>query len=219
MAAPKTLILIPSSLELHIIRQHPSLANLSADMSTTVSLEICGIGLVQAAVRASHLIEQQNPQRVVVLGIAGTYDDQHAAIGHAYLFEAVSCFGIGIGQGANFRSLETTELAAFAQPDREIALRVPDVLRSATATGNLITVAAVSSNAAEVALIRERYSTGIAEDMEGYSVATACQSRAVPCTVIRGISNIAGQRDKATWQIETALSAACELLVRVLAIS
>ncbi len=214
MTTAKTLVLIPSAFELGFIRQHPALADFSAETATTVVLEECGVGLVQAAVRTAQLIEQQKPQHVVLLGIAGTYDEQRASVGHAYLFAAVSCFGIGVGQGANFRPIETTALAAFGQANREIALHIPDTLRAEIAEGSLITVAAVSSNATEVDSIRTHYSSGIAEDMEGFSVATACEFRAIPCSIIRGISNIAGQRNKTSWQIDAALSAACKLFVR-----
>ncbi|MEQ1904010.1 MAG: futalosine hydrolase [Pirellulaceae bacterium] len=216
MPQSKTLVLIPSSLELDIVRRQTELKHFLTEAATTISLEVSGVGILSAAITASRLIERQQPQHVVLFGIAGTYDEDRATVGQAYLFPSVSCFGFGVGQGTNFRPWETTELAAVAPCEREIGLQFPDTLRDETAKGSLISVAAVSNDADEVNSIRKHYPSAIAEDMEGFAVASACQSFAIPCTVIRGISNVAGQRDKAHWQIESALASACQLLVRFL---
>ncbi|NBP89418.1 MAG: futalosine hydrolase, partial [Planctomycetia bacterium] len=55
-----------------------------------------------------------------------------------------------------------------------------------------------------------------AEDMEGFAVALACRLAGVPCQIIRGISNRAGDRDKAHWQIEPALRAVAKQAKAVL---
>ena len=56
--------------------------------------------------------------------------------------------------------------------------------------------------------------TAVGEDMEAFGVAMACQMSGVACEVIRGFSNIAGDRDKANWQIDQALLAAVDLLIK-----
>ena len=216
MPPTKTLVLIPSSLEFAMVRRHIELKEVLSETATTVSMAVGGVGLLSAAITAAQLIERQQPQNVVVLGIAGTYNEASAEVGQAYLFPTVSSFGFGVGQGPNFRPWESTELNAIAPSERTISLRVPDTLREETSEGSLISVAAVSSNEDEVNLIRKHYPSANAEDMEGFAVAAACQSVAIPCTIIRGISNIAGKRDKSNWQIEKALNASCHLLVRLL---
>ena len=50
--------------------------------------------------------------------------------------------------------------------------------------------------------------------MEAFGVAMACQMQNVDIEVIRGFSNLAGDRNKANWQIDRALTAAVELLVQ-----
>jgi len=44
-------------------------------------------------------------------------------------------------------------------------------------------------------------------------VAMACKLARIPLIVIRGISNIAGDRNKANWNVKAALKAAVELVV------
>ena len=56
--------------------------------------------------------------------------------------------------------------------------------------------------------------TAVGEDMEAFGVAMACQMQNVDLEVIRGFSNLAGDRDKANWQIDQALAAAVELLIQ-----
>ena len=53
--------------------------------------------------------------------------------------------------------------------------------------------------------------------MEGFAVATACLFAGKPLTIIRGISNQVGVRDKQQWQIGPALQSAVDLLVEKIA--
>jgi futalosine hydrolase len=52
--------------------------------------------------------------------------------------------------------------------------------------------------------------------MEGYAVALACALAGVPVSIVRGASNVVGDRDPARWRIPSALSAARERALRML---
>ncbi|MEX2502149.1 MAG: hypothetical protein WD336_07220, partial [Trueperaceae bacterium] len=52
------------------------------------------------------------------------------------------------------------------------------------------------------------------ESMEGAGVALACLLAGVPFVEIRGVSNVAGVRDKRAWQVRDALRAAAEAVRR-----
>jgi futalosine hydrolase len=52
--------------------------------------------------------------------------------------------------------------------------------------------------------------------MEGFGVAFACALARVPCTIVRGISNVVGERDKRNWRIPDALAAARTLALELL---
>ena len=64
--------------------------------------------------------------------------------------------------------------------------------------------------------ISERFPGAAAEDMEGFGVALACALHGVPLSIVRGISNAAGQRAPAHWRISPALAAARTLLLELL---
>jgi futalosine hydrolase len=52
--------------------------------------------------------------------------------------------------------------------------------------------------------------------MEGYSVALAAMTVSIPCTIVRGICNVAGDRDHAHWQMGAALAAVQRELTGIL---
>ena len=54
---------------------------------------------------------------------------------------------------------------------------------------------------------RARFRDALAEDMEGFAVAFACALAGVPVSIVRGISNVVGDRDPAHWRIPAALAA------------
>jgi len=72
----------------------------------------------------------------------------------------------------------------------------------------LLTVSAPSSSAAEAAARRERFPDASLEDMEGFGVAVACALARVPLTIVRGVSNVAGDPAHERWRIREALAAA-----------
>jgi futalosine hydrolase len=53
--------------------------------------------------------------------------------------------------------------------------------------------------------------------MEGFAVAFACRLAGVPCEIVRGLSNAAGDRDPAGWVTADALAAAAAAAARILA--
>jgi futalosine hydrolase len=82
--------------------------------------------------------------------------------------------------------------------------------------GTLLSVANASGSPAEAAGRARRHHGALAEDMEGFAVALACRRLAVPLTILRGVSNAAGERDRARWDLSAALAAAREGLLGML---
>lgn len=80
-----------------------------------------------------------------------------------------------------------------------------------TSPGLLLTVTSAAAGADDLSWRQQRYPTAVAEEMEGFAVALACRLEKVPLTIIRGISNRAGDRDKANWRIAEALEGAADL--------
>ncbi|MEQ9409957.1 MAG: futalosine hydrolase [Fuerstiella sp.] len=213
----QTLILIPTSGEQQILR--PRLASCIGD---SVRVELCGFGPVAAAARTSQLIAALQPARILLVGIAGSLD-RELAPGHAAEFEHVAMYGIGAGTGDTYRNAGELGWPHWTATTREggrihvgdrISLQQTD--QEPDSGAQLLTVCAAAATQKDVRDRLAKFPDARAEDMEGFSVAFAGGLGNVPVRIIRGISNVAGDRDKARWRITDALHAAADLVAEIL---
>jgi futalosine hydrolase len=179
----------------------------------------CGFGPVAAAARTSQCIAELRPARVVLVGIAGTYDPAALEIGQAIEFDEVAIDGVGAGGegdprgSAAMRFAQWPGDAALAPIHDRIALSAP---RGAANARMLVSVCAASSSREQADARRRRHAGALAEDMEAFAVALACALGGVPLRVVRGASNQAGDRDHARWQIARALESARDATLAIL---
>lgn len=206
----KTLLLVPTGFEADLLLP---LLNLQ-DRAANVVTELCGFGPVVAGARTMQLLNQHQPQHVILAGIAGSLSDT-LAIGSASRFSRVAIFGVGAGSGEEFQTADELGWVQLAESPECSAIRDTINLASTSEEDNrlLITSCAASGNAIEADWRRRNYPNADAEDMEGFSVAAACQMADVPLEIVRGISNVAGDRDKQNWNIEAAIQAAAQLVM------
>jgi nucleoside phosphorylase len=87
----------------------------------------------------------------------------------------------------------------------------------AVVEGELLSVAAASASRYEAGQRARAYPDALAEEMEAFAVALAARLAGVPLTVIRGVSNVAGDRNATHWRIPDALAAVRAVLEQVLA--
>lgn len=99
-----------------------------------------------------------------------------------------------------------------AQPDDEV-VESQRVAAEQTDDRLLLTVCAAAATQKEVRDRLAKFPTAAAEDMEAFSVALAARMAGVPLDIVRGISNIAGDRDKRRWRIVDALHSAADLIL------
>lgn len=208
------LILIPTELERQFLQHWWNGFNRCGDctdvLRSPVRVDLCGFGLVAAAARTTQLIAQYRPTRVLLIGIAGALDPA-LPVGTALEFGSVVVDGIGVGFGASFRNADTMGWSHWHDPQTSAKIGDQIELQPGDRPA-LLSVCAASADARHAALRREAYRDAVAEDMEGFGVAMACQLMQVPLRIVRGISNVAGNRDFKTWQIELALQQATRLI-------
>lgn len=203
-----TLLLVPTELELELLEPHLADAELSA------AVEVCGFGPVAAAARTAHLIETKRPSHVVLAGIAGTFCADTLPLGTACCFRQVAIDGIGVGESSRFVSARDL---GFSPADLSEDTLILEPLGNNRPEGLLLTCCAASDSAEMALARRKRHPNALAEDMEGFGVALACRFATVPATIVRGISNLVGNRDKSTWEVGNAIRAAADLLNGTLA--
>lgn len=210
------MLLIPTAKEREGLLSYGELHRSIVDHQVQVAL--CGFGPIAAAAKTAQLIAQSRYRIVILVGIAGSYCAS-LPIGSACLFEQVSCWGVGAGSGKEFRiapeigfsqlSEETPERAA-----RDLINLEPTLPKQ---TRRLLLTCCAAAQTEDDCLQRlGHFPEAVAEDMEGFGVALACQAAGIPLAIARGISNRAGDRRVSGWAITPALNAAAELVTEVL---
>jgi futalosine hydrolase len=189
MPAPSTLILVPTKLEAELLAWNAA------------PVTVCGFGLAAAGAGAAHAIAQHRPQRVMLVGLAGSYDLGRMAVGTAMVASAVRCHGIGAG----------------GQSAAELGWAASDQIELDGGDGLVLSVAEASATPEQAAERHQKHPQAVIEEMEGYAVAVAATLFEVPLTVVRGVSNPAGDRDHAAWQARPALAAVRSVLASMLA--
>ncbi|MEZ6059819.1 MAG: futalosine hydrolase [Planctomycetaceae bacterium] len=213
------LILIPTAGERAVME--PLLQPTTSDDRWRI--ELCGFGIAAAAARTAMLVERHRPERVILTGTAGTFDEE-LAVGEAFNFSRVGCYGIGAGSGDEF--ITAGEMGwRHWRVDGSFSIKetdctdsgIGDLLElsnvSASADRLLLTACAASANAEDLRRRREKFPRAAAEDMEGFGVAVACRMAEIPLQIIRGISNQAGDRDKTHWKTNAALQSAATVVI------
>lgn len=184
-----TLLLVPTELE------RRTLEELGGFPHGLALVETCGFGPIAAAARTAALLADLRPARVVLIGIAGSYDPVRHPVGTAAWCRSVAIDGLethgfeqapGIGERLGLASSPSSG-------------RVADLL---------LTVSAPSRSAGDAAARRRRFADAALEDMEGFGVALACALAEVPVSIVRGVSNVAGDGARERWRIADALAAA-----------
>lgn len=219
-AGSPTLVLVPTAVERRRIEDHGGF-----EVGTAL-VQLCGFGPIAAAARTAELLERLKPSRVLLVGICGTFDAERLPVGSAVEFDAVAVEGIGAGEGAGLvgpTAMGFPQWPGDEQGGRNVrpepihdrivlssaaSSADPRALRDPARSALLLTTCAASASAEQAALRRSRFPEALAEDMEGFSVAFACALAGVPVTIVRGVSNVVGDRDPSHWRIPAALAAA-----------
>jgi futalosine hydrolase len=209
------LLLVPTAVELQCL---PTQFLGFVDRSGG-AIELCGFGPVVAAARAASLIASRQPRHVVLCGIAGAIGPQ-LSVAAAYNFGAVACYGIGVGSASSHQSALSVGWQQWPGNTSCSGLGVPigDVIELTNRRNDieghrlLLSVCAASQNETDVAMRLAAWPSALAEDMEGFAVAAACQLASVPLRIVRGISNRAGDREHRNWRVAEAMIAASELV-------
>jgi futalosine hydrolase len=141
-------------------------------------------------------------------GSAGCYDGSGLKAGDLavasteILAELGLCHGPGIGSAA---ALGLGELDQDIRLDREL---VEQLVRAADSVAETrvvrsLTVVGVSADFHQARARSDRFSANV-ENMEGYAAALCGLRYNIPVGEVRGISNIAGDRDKFSWNLALA---------------
>ncbi len=181
-----------------------------------VILVITGIGKVNASHGATILTGEYRPSCVINFGIGGCYPASGLSIGDVAVASKEFYADEGVIMGDRFFSMEEAGMAILqigrkryynefhpgAALMRIFRKKVAGMPIN-TGYGIFLTVSSVSGTIRRSEYL-ERSFGGVCENMEGAAVFHVAHMYKTACFEVRGISNIAGIRDKRKWNFRKA---------------
>jgi futalosine hydrolase len=194
-----------------------------------VILAETGPGKSNAALAAYDLIGRYEPEWVIGTGCAGAFRPSGLKIGDVALADLEVFADEGSSSPEGFLDLQEIDLPLwrdrFGRPlYNAIPVAPPpegfggeDAGRGfEVRAGCLVTVSSASGTDERAGEIHERWQA-LAESLEGAAVALAALRRGRPFLEVRGISNLAGNRDRGEWDIPRACANAASVVAALLA--
>lgn len=205
MADSATLICTATEFEANLLRER------LADDSRFRFVQM-GIGVVNAAHAVTLAIIADKPRAIVVCGIAGAYPSSGLRIGDVACAEIEIYGDLGAQSPDGFLDMKALGFPVVATTSAPLFNELPMQLFPAERRVNFVTVSTCTGTRADALAVEQR-TRGAVENMEGAAVAHVAHLHGIPVGEVRGISNIASDRDKASWRIKDAAEAAQHALL------
>jgi len=184
--------------------------------SETIHIVKSDPGAANAAAATAVAVNRFRPEEIFNIGICGVYSEDKNLLAGAVAGSAAVFADAGVETDDSFDLLETIDLHLAKTEKSEkvfniISLNEPDILKDVL-RGIFLTAGAVSGSSRIAQKIKSRFKTAenilLCEDMESAAVALIALKASVPCTVIRGISNLCGDQNRKQWMLMEAADAA-----------
>jgi len=197
-----------------------------------VSLMHSGVGKANAAAAATSLIEAMHPDLVINFGCGGAYPGSGLAVGDLALASEEVYGDEGVLAPEGFLNMAALRFPLVQRngsrhfdryPVSGALLEMARPLLAGTAreagcklaVGALVTVSTCSGTDAAARELARR-TGGICENMEGAAVAQVCALHGAPFLELRGISNLAEDRDLSRWNLPRGMDIAQRAVLALL---
>jgi futalosine hydrolase len=202
----KVLIVAATDMELSAVRKQVSLMTERSDIHFLVT----GVGMVNTCFALTqYLLENEPPQLILNLGIAGSFHSVHA-IGDVVQVVADRFSELGAEDRNSFLPADKMGLVRSDEITFNTDIRV-EALNSASG----ITVNTVHGSEASIERIRGLFNPDI-ESMEGAAVAYVAKKFKLPWIQLRAISNRVEARNREAWDIPVALKNLSSTAIKIL---
>ena len=178
---------------------------------SNVQIVRMGVGAVNAAHAVTIAITRERPSAIVVCGIGGAYPGSGLNVGEVACAHT-ECYGdLGAASPSGFLDMKAIGFPVIESP---VALYndLPLQVFPVSVRAKFVTVATCTGTDAAARALEAR-TGGAVESMEGAAVVHVAHLLGVPVGEVRGISNIATDRNPAAWRIKEAAAAAQEALL------
>ncbi|MFN8207759.1 MAG: hypothetical protein U0T82_10200 [Bacteroidales bacterium] len=175
----------------------------------TLDFLVTGVGTPLTLLHLGLAARVSNPDLVINAGLAGSFSGEYPPGTTALVVQ--EAFGdLGIFLNGVFHSLEAKRLCdpdLFPFRKGVLDIPVPSALNACLPSKRLkgLTVNAMNAGIIEKSLTVYSYDPDL-ETMEGAAVALFCAQYAIPCVLLRTISNRTSEPDSQKWDMETAIN-------------
>jgi futalosine hydrolase len=191
------LVCAATEIESHLLKHHAEVL-------------LTGVGAVNAAYSLTRFLASTTVRRIVVCGVGGAYLNSGLAIGDVCCAASETYGDLGVDSPDGFLDMEALGFPLAAGVFNTMPLQLfPHSRRE-----KFITVNCCSGTDASARAMEKRTGGGAVESMEGAAIAHVATLASIPVGEIRGISNMTGNRDRATWRVREASTAAQEALLK-----
>jgi futalosine hydrolase len=182
-----------------------------------VEVLVTGVGAVNAAHSLTRFLERRGAAAILACGVGGAYPGTGLAVGDVLCAESEHYGDLGADSPAGFLDLRALGLPLIAGPDLggpigPLYNLLPMQLFPTARRAPFVTVNTATGRDAAARDIAAR-TGGAVESMEGAAIAHVAHLYGLPVGEVRGISNLAGDRDRSTWRVAEAARAAQEAVL------
>jgi len=159
-----------------------------------------GIGKVNVAVATTLLLTNYPVTHVINTGSAGGIKSD-ASVGDVVISSEVSYHDVDV-TGFGYAWGQVPGLPATFSADEALMAQVASVLEETDVphfVGNIVTGDAFVNRSEQIAVIKEKFPTAVALEMEAAAVAQVCHVANIPFVVIRALSDIAGMESHVSF--------------------
>ncbi|MFN3740120.1 MAG: futalosine hydrolase [Thermodesulfovibrionales bacterium] len=216
--------------ELSLIGAHLGIEGLSYHRPVKkdhIIVYLSGPGMVNAAIAATKVIERFSPFLLISTGVCGAYKGSGLDIGDIAIADTEIYGDTGVKRGIEFEDMRRLGLpilkkfSTITSTDQEIFNEIPirniynqkilkysEEMGLKARSGRFVTVTGITGDPEEACIMQRRWNA-ICENMEGAGVAHVALLHNIEFMEIRGVSNMAGDRDKRRWNL-TLVSENCQ---------
>jgi futalosine hydrolase len=167
-----------------------------------------GVGMLASAVSITRMVLEDKPDLIIQAGIAGCFSDK-MPLGKVVVINEECLADMGVEEEGKWKDifdlkLEKSSYHPFDKrklPNPWLSkfnlLKLPEV--------SAITVNEITTKQERIEQWQKKYAP-VTESMEGAALHYVCREANIPFIQIRAISNYIGERNKANWKIQEALT-------------
>ncbi|UCH82421.1 MAG: futalosine hydrolase [Nitrospiraceae bacterium] len=186
-----------------------------------------GIGKVNAAHAVTAVVENVPADKIITIGVGGAYPGSGLGPGDVAVATMEISGDDGVITSEGWKDMQEIGIPTLQKGEKKYFNAFPLSALSKSflkanihrgiqiRSGPFITVGAATGTQKRAMELEKRFG-GICENMEGAAIAQVCAIYGIPMAEIRGISNIAGIRDRRKWKLKEAAENCQQTVLRML---